>query len=430
MRIGKQQRDYWRKKLEKRTYKTAQGDMAECTEYCVRLQYNGERHRFNTHQTNKEQAIDVVIRFYAKLQSCGSWNEAVENIFPRKERKSGITAGDFIEAILQYSTKKEGTLQIYFKKFRTLVSEIFGIGKDRLASYANGAAYKAWLTKVNAVKLADLSSDKIQAWKKKRLLACGNDPKKEACTRNTINTILRNAKALFAPSIRSILPLELPTTTPFDGIEFERTDIVPYSSKIHALKTFLDTAYSELWENYTPIDVAMGIVRVKSEAYKVILLSLLAGLRRGEMDTLTWDQVDFVANVIRIRTTAHTATKTFGSERDIHMNEFLVKQLGMMRSQNTAVEFVINNDVMPNIKLTTQHHYRCRRIFLFASNWLRRNGINDHKPIHALRKEYGSEIYKLFGSFAAQNQLGHKSVATTSKYYFSPKERYEIKVLP
>jgi integrase len=112
------------------------------------------------------------------------------------------------------------------------------------------------------------------------------------------------------------------------------------------------------------------------------------------------------------------------------MNEFLAKQLSMMRQQNTAAEFIINNDVMPNIKLTTQHHYRYRRIFLFTSNWLRKNDIDNPKPIHALRKEYGSEIYKHFGSFAAQNQLGHKNVTTTSKYYFSPKERYEIKIPP
>lgn len=371
--------------MEKRTYKTVQGDMTECTEYCIRLQYNGERHRFNTHQTNKEQAIGVAIRFYNKLQSCGSWDEAVEYIFPRKEKKSSATVGGFIEFILQYSTKKEGTLQIYFKKFRTLVSEIFGVGKDQRASYANRAAYKAWLAKVNAIRLADLSSDKVQIWKKKRLLECNNDPKKEACMRNTINTILRNSKSLFSQSIRNIIPLKLPENTPFDNIEFERTDIMPYSSKIHALKAFLDNAHNKLWEDYTPNDVAMGMVRVKSEAYKVILLSLLAGLRRGEMDTLTWNQIDFVANVIRIRTTAHTATKTFGSERDVHMNEFLVKQLSKMRNQVITTEFVINNDVMPNIKLTTQHHYRCRRIFLHLSGYEKMASMTPNRSMPYVR---------------------------------------------
>jgi integrase len=428
VRIGKQQRDYWRKKLGKRIYKTAQGNMAECTEYCIRLQFNGTRRRFNTHQSNKEQAIDVAIKFYNKLQSSGSWEETIDHIFPKRDHRVGITIGEFTDAILKHSTKKEATLQIYFKKFHTLISEIFGIKRDKMASYANGEAYKTWLARVNAIKLSDVTGEKVQTWKKRRLLECNNDPKKEACTRNTINTILRNSKALFAQSIRTILPLELPANTPFDGIEFERTDIVPYSSKIHSLRGFLDNAHNKLWEDYTPDDVAAGVVRVKSEAYKVILLSLLAGLRRDEIDTLTWDQIDFVANVIRVRTTAHTATKTFGSERDVHMNEFLAGRLSMMREQNKNTEFVISNDVIPNMKLITQHHYRCRRIFRFVSRWLRQNGINDSKPIHALRKEYGAEIYKHFGSFAAQNQLGHKNITTTSKYYFSPKERYEIQL--
>jgi integrase len=110
------------------------------------------------------------------------------------------------------------------------------------------------------------------------------------------------------------------------------------------------------------------------------------------------------------------------------MNAYLSEQLAAMRERNLAAEFVISGGVMPNVKLTTQHHYRCRRIFLFTSKWLRKNGIDDSKPIHALRKEYGAEIYRHFGSFAAQNQLGHKNIATTSKYYFAPKDRYEIKI--
>jgi integrase len=138
-------------------------------------------------------------------------------------------------------------------------------------------------------------------------------------------------------------------------------------------------------------DIKAGVICVESEAYKVILLSLLAGLRRDEIDTLVWKQVDFSTNIIHMRITADTARKTFGSERDVHMNEFLAGQLSMMGEQNENAEFVISNDVIPNMKLTTQHYYRCRRIFRCVSNWSRQNGINP-KRIHALRKERGSEI--------------------------------------
>jgi integrase len=49
--------------------------------------------------------------------------------------------------------------------------------------------------------------------------------------------------------------------------------------------------------------------------------------------------------------------------------------------------------------------------------WLRKKGITDGKPIHALRKEYGGRINQKYGIFVASRALRHASVSITDQYY-------------
>jgi integrase len=44
-------------------------------------------------------------------------------------------------------------------------------------------------------------------------------------------------------------------------------------------------------------------------------------------------------------------------------------------------------------------------------------GITDGKPIHALRKEYGSVVNQKYDIFVASRALRHASVAITDQYY-------------
>jgi integrase len=50
-------------------------------------------------------------------------------------------------------------------------------------------------------------------------------------------------------------------------------------------------------------------------------------------------------------------------------------------------------------------------------SWLRKKGITDGKPIHALRKEYGSVVNQKYDIFVASRALRHASVAITDQYY-------------
>jgi hypothetical protein len=61
--------------------------------------------------------------------------------------------------------------------------------------------------------------------------------------------------------------------------------------------------------------------------------------------------------------------------------------------------------------------YRAKEIFERLSRWLRAHGVTARKPIHELRKEFGSMVNRKQGLSAASDQLRHSGIATTAAYY-------------
>ena len=61
--------------------------------------------------------------------------------------------------------------------------------------------------------------------------------------------------------------------------------------------------------------------------------------------------------------------------------------------------------------------YRCDKHHRVLAAWLRERGIDDERPCHRMRKEFGSYVATSFGLFHAQRMLGHSSPKVTSDYY-------------
>ena len=74
-------------------------------------------------------------------------------------------------------------------------------------------------------------------------------------------------------------------------------------------------------------------------------------------------------------------------------------------------------------------HYRCAPTFDKLIAWLRSKGVTGEKPLHTLRKEFGSLIAQKFGIFAAQQMLGHSDITTTSQHYIEVKEKPILSLL-
>ena len=132
----------------------------------------------------------------------------------------------------------------------------------------------AWRAQIDAVELSELTPARIQAWKNQYLSVAASSPEGDRNARTTVNSVSRNAKALFS---RRILPflaeeIDLPDPLPFAGITMERQPSLRYRSRIDGKKLLKEAKKTLRTEG--------------TEAYKIFLLSLVCGLRVSEIDWL------------------------------------------------------------------------------------------------------------------------------------------------
>ena len=153
---------------------------------------------------------------------------------------------------------------------------------------------------------------------------------------------------------------------------------------------------------------------------KVFLLGLTLGLRRREIDLLEWRSFDFVSGTLRILPTKWYQLKTPESAAELPVEPEVLELFRGWRARATS-EFVIESDRAP--KSTDYQHYRCDETFQSLLDWLRDKGVEGNKPLHALRKLYGSQLADQHGLHVASSGLRHADVRTTAEYYIDRRVR-------
>jgi integrase len=266
------------------------------------------------------------------------------------------------------------------------------------------AAGKRGLRKVHDVKLADITPERVQKWKIGFLRRAGSDPMKQRAARISCNSLMRQAKSLFAPDMLKFIHLDLSGALPFEGVKFEPRQSMRYRSSFEVEK-IIQEAQSEL----------------PAERLKIFLLAILAGLRRNEIDKLEWKAFRWNAGVIRIEATSYFRPKSENSTGDVEVDPEL---LNLFRGFNARAKgsFVIESLVEAR-PAATYAHYRRQREFKALTKWLRGNGVTGGRPLHILRKEYGSQICAKHGIYAASHALRHADIAITSQHYLDRKRR-------
>ena len=101
--------------------------------------------------------------------------------------------------------------------------------------------------------------------------------------------------------------------------------------------------------------------------------------------------------------------------------------LAMFRGWHAKADsaFVIEADTEPRSP-TTYAHYRAQPDFDALGVWLRSKGVTATKPLHELRKEFGSQICAKAGIYAASRMLRHSDIRVTAQHYLDQKERVTI----
>lgn len=254
----------------------AKGDKTvEASEYSARIQHAGRRQFFNLGTANKAAAAAQARDIYVHLQANGWEPTLAKYKKAAAPPKADATLGDFLAEVKARADLKPKTIEGYAMALRKIAADASHIdgGNPRFDALTGG--HQAWLERVHAVKLADLTPGVVQEWKRAFLARAGSDPMKQRSARVSANSFLRRAKSLFSPAITKHLEaVKLPAPLPFEGVAFEKRPSMRYRSGFDVFG-LIETAREELSQ-------------ADPEQFKIFLLAVMAGLRRREIDTLEW----------------------------------------------------------------------------------------------------------------------------------------------
>ncbi len=374
-----------------------------------KIQVHGRRESFPLRTSNKSTAATKAAKIYGDVVALG-WEAAIAKHKPEtlRDTTKPATVGALIEAACAASSARKHSLEAYSKAFRRVVSEVAGIQDGRKFDAFKGGT-KEWRERVDAVPLASLLPADIQAWKNRRLRAADTDPLAKRRAITTVNSLIRNAKALFGKKVLPFVEqkLSVPRPLPFDDVGMEKGPSLRYVSKVDGY-AILARAKEELAEN-------------EPEAFKVLILALVCGLRRSEIDHLLWRTFDFSRGLLHIENTEYHQLKSEDSAGVIDLDADTVALFKGFRASNPKSIFVIESPNAPRAERTARC-YRCNAVFERVNEWLRLQGVDTMKPLHTMRKEIGSIIASENGIFEASRYLRHSDIRITSAIYADKKK--------
>ena len=382
----------------------------DSADYAMQIQAERRRVWFNLGTPNRKKAAAKAAEIFAFLKAQG-FAATAEKYKPKGDdpKKSGkTTVGDLIEEATKLSTARRHSLDAYTKALRCIVAEIKGITPGKNTD-GKGSAHAAWRAQVDAVALELITPAEVTAWKNARLRAVESDPLAKRRTIVTVNSLVRNAKALFGKKILPFIEqsVTVPKPLPFDGVSFEKPPSMRYVSRVDAFG-IVALARQEL-------------ATAEPEAFKVLLLALVCGLRRSEIDNLLWRSFDFGRKVLRVESNEFHQLKSEDSAGEIDLDDDTVALFRGYRAQHPKAVFVIESPNKPRNE-TKSRCYRCDATFKRVLEWLRAQGVEAPKPLHTMRKEIGSIIASEHGIFEASRYLRHSDIRITSAIYADKKK--------
>jgi hypothetical protein len=304
--------------------------------YFVHLQYGGERHKLSLETSNPAAAAARARALYNQIRTEG-WEATLTNRQSQRGDATGndadnCTLGAYIDAAKATADIAPRTLETYCQAVRKIASDLLKLPDDRTRYDKAGGGRDAWANKVATFKLSLFTPAKIAAWKKGYLERAKSDPVSQRAARVSVAYYLRNARSLFGAKIREHIGLALPDPLPFSGVKIERLDSRYFAT--FDLAELIQSARDDLAET-------------DQEAFKVLLLSAMVGLRRKEIDLLPWSAFRWHDNIIRIEHTQHFSPKTDDSVADVAADPELMTIFHGYRARAPKAEFVIASENAP-----------------------------------------------------------------------------------
>ena len=395
---------YWTNKVKRPPSSTG----GESPHFGIQLSFQGRRMRFPLDSGNRDTAASKAAQIWTMLAARG-WKETLAKFKPEAAKSAHIaTVGELIEAATRLSSARTESLDVYAKALRRITAAVVGLEDGRKYDFKRGS--HEWREKVDATGLDKLTPAKVLAWKN-GFLKVAKTPEERKCAIVTVNSLIRNSKALVS---KKVLPfvvgeLNLPSPLWFQGIISEEEPSLRYKSKLDAA-ALIEAASRELAES-------------QPEAFKLLLLTLVCGLRRSEADALLWSQFDMVKGTISIEDNEFKRLKSKDSHGEIGLD---AKVLAMFKGYHARANcpFVLETPKLARTAFSAHKSrgYRCEATQRILLDWLRANGVQGLRPIHTLRKEIGSIIASRDGIFKASRYLRHSDIRITSRLYADTKQ--------
>lgn len=187
----------------------------------------------------------------------------------------------------------------------------------------------------------------------------------------------------------------IPIHNPFQGIEVVKPKVSPYVPISAELR-------EKIWNDCeTELDPPNAMI---------VLMALGIGMRRSEIEAAIPDwfskQSDKV--LVHIREEDHFQTKT-GESGVVPISISLYETLVRLRGESASIYFVASES-------DKEGAGRIWERVRVVNHWLKEKGLNNRKPLHALRKECGSLVAKSMGILEASKVLRNTPQVCATHY--------------
>ena len=382
--------NHWKDKLYFQKYTDSDGTH-QTSDLYVRFQQFGKRRAINLNTSNREEAARRARDKYVLVKLKG-W----ESIEPKKSVRpiKGPTVSDVLTVLEARATHlSANSRKQYATALRLLVGGVSGIVCEKLGQ-------SQWRATVGDKPISCLTAQAVREWRTARSKEA-SDPIAFAKRITHLNSVVRNARGCFAPAMqphfRDAGLNEI--LCPFQGLKLERAKRSrSYRSEIdhQVLINEIDTL-------------------PRNDMRVVLIIALVLGLRRSEIDRLRWEHIDLKVGILTVQTTDEGAVKSEHSHRTLNLDPWLLKTLQAHKKAKRGTKHVVAG------VLAKGYNYRAQTTFQLAVKWLRARGISSTHPLHTLRKEFGSQVAAKHGIAAAAKTLGHADHSNVTALYVDAK---------
>jgi integrase len=386
---------YWRTRVHLPRY-TMAGTSKTSRHYALRISWQGKRLNWSLGTGNKEVAAQKAKDVYLSLVRHG-YEETAKEFRPPKSASPGdtpVTLGQFLERVSAINTFKLRTFVHYRRCLRRLYAEVTKL-EHMKSKFSGRADHREWTDKVDSIPLDTLTPAKVREWQVNALKRIGPV---------AVNATIECSRAFFSPD--RVKYLGFPATNPFVGVKMAKQPSSRYRSQTNLEKLTRD-----------------ALAELPQEPLKFFLLAALAGLRRGEIDLLEWEAFNWDKGLVTVARTQWFHPKSEDSVREVELDDEAVAVFrGFYAKANGP--FVIEAKRAPR-RDAPPSWYRSRDVINELLSWLKAKGISK-KPLHTLRKEFGSVVCDLHGIYAASLALGHANIGITARYYLDKKGKTTV----